>query len=99
MLVLRLPRTLKDKEMHIFFERGMRDGISMITHRHARANKKYLEDYDPEQPSRFSIYYDANNLYGWVMSQPLPIGDFEWKTKFEGFDVNETAVDWLHFRG
>ena len=65
-------RTLRDKEMHMFLERGMRGGISTITHRYARANK-YLKDYDPEQPNSFNIYYDANNLYGWTMSQPLPI--------------------------
>ena len=86
-------RTLRDKEMHMFLERGTRGGISTITHRYARANNKYLKDYDPEQPSIFSIYYDANNLYGWAMSQPLPIGDFEWKTEFEGFDINEIADD------
>ena len=61
----------------MFLERGTRGGISTITHRYARANNKYLKDYDPEQPRIFNIYYDANNLYGWAMSQPLPIGDFE----------------------
>ena len=84
-------RTLRDEEMHMFLERGMRGGISTITHCYARANNKYLKDYDPEQPNSFNIYYDANNLSGWAMSQPLPIGDFEWKTEFEGFDVNEIA--------
>ena len=77
----------------MFLERGTRGGISTITDRYARANNKYLKDYDPEQPSSFNIYYDANNLYGWAMSQPLPIGDFEWKTEFEGFDMNEIADD------
>lgn len=77
----------------MFLERGTRGGISTITHRYARANNKCLKDYDPEQPSIFNIYYDANNLYGWAMSQPLPIGDFEWKTEFEGFDMNEIADD------
>ena len=86
-------RTLRDKEMHMFLERRTRGGISTITDRYARANNKYLKDYDPEQPSSFNIYYDANNLYGWAMSQPLPIGDFEWKTEFEGFDMNEIADD------
>ena len=71
----------------------MRDGFSMIIHRHAKANNKYLKDYDPEQSSSYNIYLDANNLYGCAMSQPLPIGDFEWKTEFEDFNVIEIADD------
>lgn len=56
----------------------MRGGISLITHRYAKANNKYLQDYDPEKPTSFIIYKDANNLYGHAMSQPLPIRDFKW---------------------
>lgn len=67
-------KTPHDIEIHQFLEQGMRGGISMITHRYAKANNKYLQDYDPEKP----IYKDANNLYGHEMSQPLPIGDFKW---------------------
>ena len=65
----------------------------MIAHRHAKTNNKYLKDYDPDQSSSYNIYLDANNLYGCAMSQPLPIGDFEWKTEFEDFNVNEIADD------
>lgn len=50
----------------------------MITHRYAKAHNKYLQDYDPEKPTSFIIYKDANNLYGHAMSQPLPIRDFKW---------------------
>lgn len=59
-------------------ERGMRGGISMISHRYAQANNSYLQDHDPEKPSIFIIYEDANNLYGEAMSQYLPVGDFKW---------------------
>ena len=73
----------------------MRGGISMITHRYAKANNKYLQDYDPEKPTSFIIYKDANNLYGHAMSQPLPIGDFKWMPEREiaSFDVTTVTDD------
>ena len=70
--------TLHDIEMHQFLERGMRGGISMITHRYAVANNKDLQEFDPEKPSIYIIYKDANNLYGEAMSQYVPVGDFKW---------------------
>ena len=87
--------TLHDIEMHQFLEQGMRGGISMITHRYAKANNKYLQDYDPEKPTSFIIYKDANNLYGRAMSQPLPIRDFEWmpERQIASFDVTTVTDD------
>ncbi|CAN7945621.1 unnamed protein product [Ixodes pacificus] len=41
------------------------------------ANNKYLPDYDPTKPSNYLMYLDANPLYGWALSQPLPYDDFE----------------------
>ena len=70
--------TLHDVEMHQFLEKGMRGGISMITHRYAKANNSYLTEYDPEQPSTYIVYKDANNLYGNAMVQALPVCDFQW---------------------
>ena len=69
---------LTDVDMLNFFERGMRGGISTITHRYAVANNKYMKNYDPETESSYIPYLDANNLYGWAMSQKLPTGDFRW---------------------
>ena len=71
---------ISDVEMQNFIEKGMRGGISTITHRHAVANNKYMrkENYDPEKESSYISYLDANNLYGWAMSQKLPTGDFRW---------------------
>ncbi|GFW07186.1 uncharacterized protein TNCV_3693801 [Trichonephila clavipes] len=65
-------------DMHLFIEKGIRGGISTICKRYARANNRYLENYDPSSPSKYIIYLDANNLYGWAMSQALPYGDFKW---------------------
>ena len=35
-------------------------------------------EYEPREPTRYLQYLDANNLYGWAMSQPLPAGGFRW---------------------
>ena len=71
-------KLLTDSDMHLFFEEGIRGGISMITNRYAKANHKYVQGYDPEEESAYIQYLDANNLYGWAMSQPLPVGNFAW---------------------
>ena len=69
---------LSDVNMYQFIEKGMRGGTSYIGHRYARANNKYMSDYDPGKPSSYIMYYDANNLYGWAMSEELPYGKFKW---------------------
>jgi hypothetical protein len=69
---------ISDPDMYLLIERGIRGGISTITKRHAIANNKYMANYDPKKESKYLPYLDANNLYGWAMSQPLPIKDFEW---------------------
>ena len=74
---------LTDEDMYMFVEDGIRGGISMITHRYAKANHPDLADigyYDKEKPLCNLLYLDANNLYGWAMMQCLPVGDFEWLT-------------------
>ena len=68
-----------DVNMHIFFDLGLRGGISMVAEHFARANNKYLKDlFDPETLQSFIQLVDANNLYGWAMSQMLPTGGFKW---------------------
>ena len=64
---------ISDPNMYLLIERGIRGGISTITKRHAIANNKYMANYDPKKESKYLPYLDANNLYGWAMSQPLPI--------------------------
>ena len=71
-------KLLHDYDMLMMFERGIRGGISHISKRYAEANNKYMENYDPDKPSTFIQYLDANNLYGWAMSQSLPTHGFKW---------------------
>ena len=74
--------------MYLFIEKGLREGISYIAKRYAKANNKYMKDNDPTKPSKFITYLDMNNLYGWAMSGYLPYGGFKWLKNVDGFDVN-----------
>jgi hypothetical protein len=56
----------------------MRGGISMVSHRHSKANNPYLKDYDDKKEHSYIQYLDANNLYGHAMSQPLAYSGFKW---------------------
>ena len=81
---------ISDIDMHLFIEKGMRGGISYIGKRHSKANNKYMENFDSSEESMFIMYLDANNLYGWAMTQYLPYDGFKWLTKKEidEFDLN-----------
>ena len=61
---------------YLFITRGIRGGLSMVSHRYAAANHRFMRRHDPNQDSKFLIYLDANNLYGWSMKEPLPYRDF-----------------------
>ena len=75
---------LTDPDVLLLFEKGIRGGVSMIPNRYGKANNKFLGDtFDPSQPSKFITYLDANNLYGWAMMKPLPVGDFKWMDEKE----------------
>ena len=69
---------MSDVDMFQFIEKGMRGGISYIANRYGKANNKYMKNYNPEEVSKYIMYLDANNLYGWAMSQHLPTGGFKW---------------------
>ena len=69
-----------NEEMYTFLERSIRGGVSQISKRVAIANNENCQDFDPLKPISHLIYLDANNLYGWAMSQSLPTHDFRWLT-------------------
>ena len=64
--------------MLLTFEDGTRGGMCNAIHRYAKANNKYMKNYNKNVESSFIEYLDANNLYGWAMSKKLPVGEFEW---------------------
>ena len=66
---------LTDYDMLLMVEEGIRGGICHLIYKHAKANNKYMKNYDKNE--EFS-YLDANNLYGWAMSQKLPVNGFKW---------------------
>ena len=63
--------------MLLTFEDGTRGRMCTAIHRYAKANNKYMKNYNKNVESSFLDYLDANNLYGWAMSKNLPVGYFE----------------------
>jgi hypothetical protein len=85
---------LSDPAMYRMLEGSLRGGISMISKRYSRANNPRLGAlYDPTQAEKYLLYLDANNLYGWAMSQYLPSGGFRWIPESEF-----SAIDWTLLR-
>ena len=77
-----------DIDMFQFIEKGMRGGTSYIANRYGKANNRYMKTYDEKAPSKYIMYLDANNLYGWAMSQYLPTGGFKWLAKNQIDKIN-----------
>ena len=74
------------------FERGICGGITQAVRRYASANNKYVGDlYDSNKESSYLQYLDTNNLYGSVMSQPLPTSRFKW-VEIDQDQINDLAA-------
>jgi len=83
---------ITDPDAYLMIENNMRGGIAAISHRHASANNPLVEGYDPTKPTSYITYLDANNLYGDAMSNPLPVGKFQFlsQTEIDQFDLMVT---------
>ena len=81
---------LTDYDMLLMVEEGIRGGISHSIHRYAKANNKYMKNYIENVESSNIQYLDANNLYGWAMSQKLPVNDFKWLE--DTSEINEEFI-------
>ena len=64
---------LSDYQMLLMIEEKITGGICQPVHRYAKANIKYMKNYDKSIQSSYPTYLDASNLYGWEMSQKLPV--------------------------
>ena len=71
-------KLLTDYDMLLVVEEGIRGGICHLIHRYAKANNKYMKNYNINEESSYIQYLDANNLYGWAMSKKLPVNGFKW---------------------
>ena len=69
---------LADYDMLLMVEEGIRGGICHSIHRYAKTNNKYMKDYNKNIESSYIQYLDANNLYGWAISQKLIKNNFKW---------------------
>ncbi|KAF0147428.1 MAG: hypothetical protein FD143_3066 [Ignavibacteria bacterium] len=83
---------LYDPAMFQLIDSGLRGGVCMISQRYSRANHPGLgEFYDPNKPLVTLKMFDANNLYGYAMHEPLPMSNYKW------LSVEEiSAIDWIH---
>ena len=77
---------LTENDMLLMVEKGIRVGICHAIHRYAKANNKYMKNYDKNKESSYIQYLDANNLYGWPMSQKCPVDGFKWKKNMLKFN-------------
>ena len=64
--------------MLLMVKRGIRRGNCHSIYRYAKVNNKCMKDYDKDKKSSYIQYWNVNNLYGWAISQRLPVNNFEW---------------------
>ena len=67
-------------------EKGIRRGICHAIHKYAKANNKYMKNYDEDEEESFLEYLDGNSLYGGAMSEPLPVDGFNWEEDLSKID-------------
>ena len=80
---------LTDYDMLLMVEEGIRGGICHSVHRYAKANNKYMKNYNNNKETPYIQYLDANNLYGWAMSKKLSVNGFKW---IDNNEINEEFI-------
>ena len=77
---------LTDIYMLLMVEKRIRGGICHAIHKYAKANNKYMKNFDKNIESSYLMYLNANTLYGWGMSQKLFANGFKWEKNVSKFD-------------
>ena len=83
---------LTDYNMLLMVEEGIRGGICPSIHQYAKANNKYTKNYNNNEELSYIQYLDASNLYGWAMSQKLPVNGFKWLDSDKINEINEEFI-------
>ena len=68
---------ITDRDVLDMVEKEKRGGLVFCGDRYSKANNHYLPDYNSNEDENYIMYWDANNLYGWAMVQPLPYKDLK----------------------
>ena len=79
---------LTDTDMLLLVEKGNRRGTCHTIHKYAKANNKYMKDYDKNKELSYCKYWDVNNLFGWAVSQNVPVNDYKWVEDTSQFNEN-----------
>ena len=82
--------------MTLIIEKGIRGGIFQTTHRDAKTNNKNMKNYNKNIESSHNEHLDAKNLYGWAMSQKLPVRGFKWVKQKKLSEFNEDFIKKYH---
>ena len=72
--------------MLLMIEKRKRGRICHAIHRYAKANNKYMIYYDENKDISYILYLESNNLYGWAMSQKLPVVGFKFVNNVSKID-------------
>ena len=83
---------LTDYDMLLMVQEGIRGGICHSVPRYAKANNKYMKNYNNNEESSYIQYLNANNLYGWAMSKKLPVNGFRWLDSDKINEINEEFI-------
>ena len=77
---------LTDIDMLLMIEGGIRGAMCQSVHRYAKANNKYMKNCNKNIESSYRMYLDVKYLYGWAMSQKLPVNGFKWENDLSRFN-------------
>ena len=82
-------------DMLLMVGKGIREQICHAIHQYAKANNKYMKDYDKNKESPYLKYWDVNSLYGLAISQKVPVNNLEWIIQWIIQDASQFKKDFI----